>query len=86
MCKYSEKTIYKKALGIGYKIEKGIVREFGEIYRDAAGCKWSGYNLIDTETGEPHHLSFRNGRDHMLSLEAIEEILKDGYDYFGLEY
>ena len=86
MCKYSEKTIYKKALNIGYKIEKGLVREYGEIYRDVTGRRFSGYNLLDAETGEPDHRSLYNGRDHMLSLEGIEDRLKEEYESLDMEY
>ena len=90
MCKYSERTIYKKALNAGYKVEKGFQHYHynNAIYTNWNGERFSGYNVWDLSKNclEWESGCYDNNYDHLCTLEDVEIFVKAQYEKAGLEY
>lgn len=90
MAKYSERTIYKKALDAGYRIEKGFQHyHYNNAVRvDCNGKRFTGYNVWDLSTNwlERNSGCCDDNYDHLCSLDEVEEFIESVYEDAGLEY
>lgn len=88
MCKYSEKTLRKRARAAGYKIEKGFQHNpvNGAIWTYWNGERETGYLVTDLATNSWVYGSFDEFVDHAWTLEDVENFLKNVYESHGLEW
>ena len=73
MMKYSERTIYKKALNAGYRVEKGFQHY---LYNNAIFTNWNGERFTNGYVGRLRHGAFPDDR-----LKTISEYLDVSFDY-----
>ena len=73
MMKYSERTIYKKALNAGYRVEKGFQHY---LYNNAIFTNWNGERFTNGYVGRLRNGAFPDDR-----LKTISEYLDVSFDY-----
>lgn len=90
MMKYSERTIYKKALNAGYRVEKGFQHYLynNAIFTNWNGERFTGFNVWNVSE---NRLEWGSGcydahYDHLCTLEEVEDFIKSVYEKAGLEY
>ena len=88
MTKYSLKTIRKKALYAGYRVEKGFQHY---LYNSSVRTNWNGerftgFNVWDLSTGMLIWGCYDNNYDHLWTLEDVEKFIKSVYKKAELEY
>lgn len=88
MTKYSKKTIYKKALEVGYKVKKGFVHYVynGAVFINSDGERETGYSVLNLRTNFSVSGCYNDCYDNLWSLEEVEEFIKAIYDSNNLEY
>ena len=90
MVKYSERTIYKKALKAGYRVEKGFQHYHynNSIRTNWNGERFTGYNVWNLSNNglEWDSGCYDNNYDHLCTLEEVEDFIKSVYENAGLEY
>ena len=87
MCKYSLKTIRNKAYKVNHKVSKGFQHYFnGGVCKDCNGIPYTGYNVENLNTGILASACYNEGCDHLMTLEDVEEFLKNVYEKNGLKY
>ena len=90
MTKYSERTIYKKALKVGYRVEKGFQHYHcnGAVYANWNGERFTGYNVWDMSTNTLVWDSgcYDSNFDHLCTLAEVESFIKSVYEKADLEY
>ena len=82
---YTEKTLRNKAYKAGYRINKGFQHQLTRSYPVAPG-RWVGYNVEDLTTGRMVWDCYDEVRDHLWSLEDVEEFLREVYEEAGLPF
>lgn len=87
---YSLRTIKKRAEKIGYEVSKGLSHYmFSDcpIFTFAdTGERCTGYDVKDLTTGFYVWGCYNNIRDHLWSLEDVDNFLQKEYKRLGLEY
>lgn len=83
-----EKSIYKKAAEVGYKVSKGFVHYLynGSVMSDALGNRKTGYDVTDMTTGFSVWGSYNETFDHLWSLKDVENFIRSVYETNGLIY
>lgn len=76
---YSLTTLRKRAYEAGYRIDKGFQHyNNGAVCRDCNGSA-TGYQVYESGC-------FDGNRDHLATLEDVEEFLKAEYEEAGLTW
>lgn len=86
---YSLTTLRKRAYEAGYRIDNGFQHyNNGAVCRDCNGSAYTGYNVWNLSTGYQVYESgcFDGNRDHLATLEDVEEFLKAEYEKAGLTW
>lgn len=89
MKNYTEKTLRKKAIKAGFRIEKGFCHWMTEgypVYTYYNGERDTGYNLIDESTNTLVWGCHDGHVDHLFTLDDIAEFLEDVYTSNGLTF
>jgi hypothetical protein len=87
MTKYSERTIRRKALEAGFKVEKGFQHyNNGAVVRDCNGEAYTGYMVFDYSKNTYVWDSYNQYYDHVWTLEDVENFIKAEYEKAELEY
>lgn len=82
------KSIYKKAAEVGYKVSKGFRHYLynGSVVSDESGNRKTGYEVTDMSTGLCVWGSYNETFDHLWSLKDVENFIRSVYESNGLIY
>ena len=80
----SEKSLRKRADAIGYRLEKGFIRQLVEGY--PVWDREVGYNIIDTTNNCLVWGCYNDVFDHLFTLEDVEDFIRSKYVGSGLKW
>lgn len=85
---YSEQTLRRKAKEINLYVHKGYRHYIhtGTVIKDDYGKPFVGYGITDLRIGFDVCGSNDNNFDHLLTLEEVEQCLRDRYEELGLSF
>ena len=80
---YSESTLRRRAYKIGYQVMKGFTRYYGVVDYDWSGERSTGYMIKDLSYGFCVD-GFANNYEFLMTIEDVEDFLKEQYEAQGL--
>lgn len=81
----SEITLRRRADRIGYRVTKGFQHCGGGVFHDQNGDRMTGYMILDLRSNFVI-AGTNEAFDYCLSLDEVEDILKDRYQQLGISW
>lgn len=83
-----ERKVRRKAREAGYRVSKGFQHRLynNSVVRDCNGVAYTGYDVVDLNTGYSVPWCYNQWYDHLWTLEDVEEFIKGEYEKAEMKY